>query len=98
MPASRSASIDFTRSTAIAAFWFWLAARPEEKVLTPITSPNSLNSGPPELPPFSGAWCWMTSGSEGEARPSEVLPVGALTMPSEACRVRSLMRSSNADG
>ena len=49
-------------------------------VLTPITSPRELSSGPPELPGLSAASVWITSGI---SRPvlARMLRPSALTMP-----------------
>ena len=49
-------------------------------VLTPITSPRELSSGPPELPGFSAASVWITSGIS-RPLPERMLRPSALTMP-----------------
>ncbi len=49
-------------------------------VLTPITSPRAFSSGPPELPGFSAASVWITSGISRPV-PERMLRPSALTMP-----------------
>ena len=49
-------------------------------VLTPTTSPRELSSGPPELPGFSAASVWITSGIRRPV-PERMLRPSALTMP-----------------
>ena len=49
-------------------------------VLMPITAPLASSSGPPELPGFSGAVCWMTLSISRPCTPRSERPV-ALTMP-----------------
>jgi hypothetical protein len=49
-------------------------------VLIPITAPLASSSGPPELPGFSGAVCWITLSIRRPCTPRNDRPV-ALTMP-----------------
>src|SRR4029450_338333 len=77
-------------------------------VLTPITSPDVSNAGPPELPLFTGASIWMKSSygplpmsrPEAETMPAVTVPPRPNGLPTASTQspIRGLLSDSLEDG